>query len=264
MMRRYSNDHVRICAEISIERNELIYAYIESTIFIINTYWVRYGLALLFSSRSRLVSQKGRDNFTEAENSKEPAQHSTGLVMFECSEKEYEDFMYITENDCVKNYNETKVIFLRILQLLNKLKANTAVFVKAVMRVEVAQYTSKAYKYFAFYEQDKVKQVKLQKRRIEVMEDCLKTLQAEDDKIVRCFVWLELAIVNSTVLGIKIEDLDESKLTAKELAAINQLAKTSMNYFQLYMENCGTVNYALASRMVDDSYQVVSSIKIKP
>ncbi|XP_014467369.1 PREDICTED: protein KBP homolog [Dinoponera quadriceps] len=252
---KHFNDYCKIHVELSAKKKGCLHRQYIYIISIIDTCWVRYGLILLYSSSKHVLEKEGRDNFSwtncyEAKSMVQSVKQSTGLLLFTCTEKEYEDFMYIARDNYITNCNDAKIIFVRILQLVNKVKANKFVSEDADVRAELAQYISKAYKYLGFFERDKVNQMKLQKRRVEALEDCLKTLN-EDDQIYCSFIWFELAVINSIVLDVNIENVDRDKLTAEELAEIDQLVKYIVNYFQLYMENFDAVRYGLTNDVVD-------------
>ncbi|EFN87152.1 Protein KBP-like protein, partial [Harpegnathos saltator] len=246
MIRAYFSLYFSVLIQtMSVGEQKLIYMNLKSTIFSILMYWVRYGLVLLYTSRERFIEAKREDNLCETNNSISKSatmsvkQLTESLMSpnIDCKNK-IEEIIYIDEDNYITNYNDAKRIFVRILELLNYLKADKSISGEATVRVEIAQCVSRAYKYLAFYEFDKIKQMKLQKRRIEVLENCLKTLQA-DDNVIRSFVCFEIGVVNSIVLNIIIENLRNlnEDLNAKELLEIEQLVKKSVMYFQLYTDN---------------------------
>ncbi|EFN87153.1 Protein KBP-like protein, partial [Harpegnathos saltator] len=239
-MERYYNNYYKGYAEKSNDKGKCLYTRYKSIISFINTCWVKYGLTLLFLSKKQLLIQEGKDNFLEAniyklESTTQSIKQSTGSLMFTCTDEEYQEYIYITEDNCITNYNDAKLLFVNILQLLNKIKVDISISDNIYVYTEIAQYISKAYKYLAFYEHDKINQIKLQKRRIDVLEECLKTLNVEDNEIACSFIWFELAVINSTIVDIKIEHLKASKLSPEELVEIDQLVNNSVTYFQLYI-----------------------------
>lgn len=263
---RFYNNCCKIDAETSAEENLSLYCQYKSTISIIDACWVKYGLALLFLSRKRLLNREEQDNIMEVNRCKsEPstAQSVKQLLMFPCIEKEYEEFIHITEENYITNYDEAKRIFVNILQLLNKIKSDKFVLAEAEVRVEVTQYISRAYKYLAFYVHDKVNYIKLQKRRIDILEDCLTSLNEEDDIILRTIIGLELALINSIILNTKFESIEEYKPSEKELVEINQLVEKSSNYLQFYNDNSKLIDYALKNKLIDESYQVISTLNVQ-
>ncbi|XP_014467364.1 PREDICTED: protein KBP homolog isoform X2 [Dinoponera quadriceps] len=268
IMIKHYNNYYKINMEISSKNKHFLHFQYKSIIYIIDTCWVRYGLTLLYSSRKHILNQEEKEKFSMANSSKaefpaESINQSTKLLMYNYIEKEYKEFVHIVKDNYIRNYNDAKMIFVNILQLLNKMQTNEYTSKDAAVRAEIAQYVSKAYKYFAFYERDKIDQIKLQKRRIEILEDCLKTLHTRNDQTICSFIWFELAIINSTVLGIKIENLHKDKPAAEELAEIDQLVKNSTTYFELYNKNSEAVKYGLANGLVDQSYQIISILNIK-
>lgn len=239
-----------------------------STISMVRAYWVKYGLALLFSSRKRLLNCEEGEKSSEVNSCKllftvEYVRQCMESLPFECTEKEYEEFVYISRDSYIANLGDAKIIFVHILQLLNKIRNNKFITEDAEVRAEIAQYVSKAYKYFALYEHDKMNLIKLHKRRIETLEECLKTLNKEDDKVVFGIIWFELAIIYSTVIDIKIKDLDKNEPSAKELEEMDQLANSNRTYLELYRLNSKAVRYGLANGLIDESYQVISTLNLK-
>lgn len=266
IMARYLDDYRKIKAEISAKKGTSFHSQYKSTIFIIDVYWVRYGLALLRSSGKYLLNQKRRDNFSKANSYKfttESAKQSKELLMFTYVEKEYEKFMRIDKDNYITNYYDAKIVFVNILKLLNQMKTDKFVSEDIRAHAEIAQYVSKAYKYLAFYEHDKSNHIKLQKRRIEILEDYLKMLHLDDQKFTCSFIWFELAVINSIVLRIKLENLDESKLSAEELKEIDQLVKNSKTYFLLYYNNADSAKFELENGLTDQNYQVTSTLNMK-
>lgn len=255
-----------LIVQMSYEQLGFIYMLYKSTVSSILTCWVQYGLILLYSSSKQMLKIENRDNVSEANKFRsETAIKSVKQLtesIFLVTEQINEEIIYIEDN-YITNYNDAKRIFVRILELLSYQKADKLISDQTAARVEIAQYISRAYKYLALYEHDKIKQSKLQKRRVETLEDCLKTLYVEKDRLYCSFICFELAVINSTLLGIKIESLDEDKLIAEELLEIDELVKNSVKYFQLYMENSDSVQYGLANEMVDENYIVISSLNIK-
>lgn len=238
--RCYDEIYMILDAEKFAEYKNCIYMQIQSFICIINITWVKYGLVIFYLSRKQFLQSEEKNIFrkTNISKSKSTTQFNKEfeqLLMFTDKEEELKKFVIMCPYNYITNYNDAKTLFVRILELLKDLKTATFTFVSVEFRAEVAQYTSRAYKYLAFYEHDKSKQVKLQKRRIDVLEDCLKTFHAEDNLENCLFIWFELAIIYSTLLGMMIENLEDDKLTAEELTEINLLVNNSVRYFQLYL-----------------------------
>lgn len=253
----------------STEEKKILYYKINNVLSAINACWARYGLALLSSSKKRLLNQDEWDNILEANNQSkstaQPAEQSTELLIFEYTEdEEYQESICITEDNYITNYNEAKIIFVNILQLLNKLRIDKSASENVDVRVEIAQYISRTYRYLSFYVHDQVSHIKLHKRRMDILEECFKTLNQEDNTamIYSCVIWLELALINSYILNIKIENANEDILSKKELAELKEMVEKSTHYLQLYTENSKVMEYALEHRIVEESYQVISDLNM--
>ncbi|XP_032685916.1 KIF-binding protein-like [Odontomachus brunneus] len=264
----FTHYYSELIVHLSCEKMGFVYMFYKSTMSCILTCWVQYGLILLYSSSKQMLKIKNRDNLSKVNNFRpktaiKSVKDLTYTLISPVAEQISEEIIYIAEDNYITNYNDAKRIFVRILELLSYQKVDKLISDKIASRVEIAQYISRAYKYLAFYEHDKIKQLKLQKRRIETLEDCLKTLEVEKDRIYCIFVYFELAVINSTLLQMKIESLDEDKLIAEELSEIDQLVKNSVKYFQLYIANYNNVQFALANKMVDERYIVISNLNIK-
>ncbi|XP_032685912.1 KIF-binding protein-like [Odontomachus brunneus] len=274
---KFYNNCCKIDPKTSTEENKTFYCHYKSIVSVIDVSWVKYGLALLFSSRKRLLNQEGQDNIVEINRCKsesvtvsvaqQSTKQSTELLMFPCTEKEYEKFIHITGENYITTYTEAKEIFVNILQLINKIKVDKLVSEDTEVRVEIAQYISRAYKYLAFYVDDKVNHVKLQKRRIDVLEECLTSLNEKEHTIMYVLIRLELAFINSTILNIKLESTKKNKTSEKESKKeseeINQLIEKNKTYLQFYIDNTKGIENALKSRLIDESYQVISSLNVQ-
>lgn len=255
MIKCYDEMYMAINEKILTIDKDIIYRRFKTVVSIIDMIWVKYGLVILSLSRKRLLQKEEEDNLCEVNKSKiesttESNKTFAELLMFTDTEENFKKFTYTMPNDYITNYADAKMLFVQILQLLNNLKVGEFASVSLEFGTEIAHYTSKAYKYLAFYEHDKVKQIKLQKRRVDVLEDYLKTLCTNDNLINCAFLWFELAVVYSTLINIKMENIELSELTAEDSVEINSLAKNSAYYFQLYLDI-----YTHTSPQVDNDNQ---------
>lgn len=262
LMRFYNENCMTTDPKISALQKDYLHSQFKSFKCIIQLTWVKYGLVILYLSKKQLP-QKEQHNVCKANESKvnstvQSNQTFTESLMFTLNEKELEEFSYISVDNYVTNYNDAKLLFLAVLKLLSDLKTflPTFKFAYTNIYVDIAQYTSKAYKYFALYEHDKNKQIKLQKRRIEILENYLKTVSGKDKQNNCSFIWFELAIIYSTLLDIKIADLQENQITAEDLKEIEELVKNSRKYFQLYLNMSEQIQ-------TDNNYHILSCFNLR-
>ncbi|XP_014467303.1 PREDICTED: KIF1-binding protein-like [Dinoponera quadriceps] len=264
MIRFHDEVFMKDNAEISTKNKNLQYDCFKSICSVIEMIWVRYGLVILYLSRKRLQQKGEKNNLCEEDGSKlesitQSNNNSTELLILMDTEEAFKMFTYIDSDNYITNYNDAKILFIRILELLNDIKRDTFASGSVEFRAEIAQYTSRAYKYFASFEQDSIKHIKLQKRRIDVLQDFLKSLYASgitDDYI---FIWFELAVVYSTVVDIKIRKLLVDNLTEEELTEINPLVKDSAYYLWLYLSKFEQKNV----QAKEYSYQIMPHFSLK-
>ncbi|XP_032685911.1 KIF-binding protein-like [Odontomachus brunneus] len=247
MIKCYEEMYMAFNEEMCEKDKDIVHRRFKIIVSIIDMIWVKYGLVILSLSRKRLLQKEEENNLCEINKSKtesitQPNKKFTELLMFTATEEKFRKFTYTMPDDYITNYADAKMLFVQILQLLNNLKVKEFASVSLEFGTQIAHYTSKAYKYLAFYENDKIKQIKLQKRRIDVLEDYLKTTCTNDNFINCTFLWFELAVVYSTLINIKLKNLELSELTAEDSVEINSLVKNSVHYFQLYVNICEHTN----------------------
>ncbi|XP_014467361.1 PREDICTED: KIF1-binding protein homolog isoform X1 [Dinoponera quadriceps] len=262
MMMKYYNDmYVKCKAETSSKEKDYVSLKFKNVVSIIDMIWVKYGLIILYLSRKRLLHKEEKDRPREIVKSELKSiiqsNRKRMKLIFTDVKEEFTKFIHVMPDNYITDYSDAKILFIRILNLLHNVKTHALASVSAEFRTEIAHYTSKAYKYLASYEHDKIKQIKLQKRRIDVLEDCLKTLSVTDNLNHCIFIWFELAVINSTILGIRIENIHNKKLTTEELAEINLLVKNSVHYFQLYLDQSKPIDTQV------DSYRIMSHFNLR-
>lgn len=252
MMRCYKNTCI-VSKDIPPKEKDIEqYKYIVTIIDII---WVKYGLVILYLSGKRLLQKEKEDlcerNKFKTESTTQSNKTFSKLLMFTDASEEFSKFAYVMPDDYITNYKDAKILFIRIIEILNILKAGTFALRSTKFYAEIAHYTSKAYKYLAFYEHDKIKQFKLQKRRVDVLKNCLK-MSAKDNLDICMFLWFELGAIYSTLIDIKIENLEVSKLTTEYLMEINSLVKYSVSYFELYLDISKERNMCVHANKIDE------------
>lgn len=187
--------------------------------------WAKYGLALLDSSKDKLMS----DEQTPFNKSSEEKFRKFNL---EVTSKEEQ----ITDQ-LLKDFSEARNVFLCVQKWLNSAKDFYALDGRCNDFVEISQDHSTAYKYLAFYEMDMERQCRMHKRRADIITALIGELNPQHYLLVVRQLMFELAEIYSSMLDIKLAILQDEEVqpTTHAFKKINQLTSQSIQRYEAYL-----------------------------
>jgi len=234
--------------------------------------WAKYGIALLSTSKERLMKKAEQEdetnNLKHAEVSNENCKYShaskaTENPKFVDLEPELEVITSEITDKYLLDFDDAKPVFLNVRKWLNKAKQYYSFENHASDYACIAQDISQAYKYLAFYEENEDRQAKMHKRRIDTLEEVSQGLSPRFYRNICREIWLELAETYSKILEIKIDRLQalNDKPTNQMIAKIERLARNSIKHYQLYVNSLEMKesNDGIASFSHSDLYQALYS-----
>ncbi|XP_032662760.1 uncharacterized protein LOC116840310 [Odontomachus brunneus] len=209
--------------------------------------YVRNNITLFYQSVKRLLRLETNQH-SEADNSiikelKSVGRASRRLLIFYPDMKEnFDNTYHATRFAYILKYNEALKQFIDIVRIIynSKLHLNFVGDVKLCIRCRL--YISNAYKYMAFYEKDTATQFLLRKGGAETLEEVANVLGDRNDCKLLRLLWLQLSIAYSTLIDMKLDDIEASYLPylpqsyfALEIDEINILVAKSSIFLQKYM-----------------------------
>ncbi|XP_032662798.1 uncharacterized protein LOC116840326 isoform X2 [Odontomachus brunneus] len=208
---------------------------------------MRYGAALLCQSMKRLLRlEKNVDSKTNNSINKELS-NSEGrplrrlLLFYPNAEKYYPNMYNVIPFTYILKYNEAQKEFSYILNMMYILKLHLDFVEDVNFYIRCRLYTSNMYKYMVFYEKDTASQFLLQKRCAEILEEAANFLGDRNNSKLLRHLWLQLTIAYSTLIDMKLEDIEEANLpylSQKHIALvdeINVLVAKSLIFLRKYM-----------------------------
>jgi len=209
--------------------------------------WAKYGIALLSTSRERLL-QEVEDDQCSSKDTKDLnqlpkyTQETIDNPRFVDLEPELEAFTNEITDQYLLVFNDARPVFLNVCKWLDKAKVYYTFENHASDYVYIAQDISQAYKYLAFYEDNEDRQARMHKRRIDILEKIVQELNPRFYRALCRDIWIEVAEIYSDMLDIKIDRLQASndKPTAQTIAKIERLAKNSIHHYKSYLESLET------------------------
>lgn len=234
--------------------------------------WAKYGIALLSTSKERLMKKAEEED--DSDDSKRPevsnevdkyshANKATENPKFIDLEPELEEIINEITDKYLLDFDDARPVFLNVRKWLNKAKLYYGFENHASDYAHIAQDMSQAYKYLAFYEEKEDRQAKMHKRRIDILEEVSQGLSPRFYRVICREIWLELAETYSEILDIKIDRLQalNQKPTEQMTAKIERLARSSIKYYQLYVNSLEMKesNDGIASFLYGELYQALYS-----
>lgn len=208
----------------------------------IDRHWAEYGLKLLQSSQEKLLRNvkdrtcKVHCQFQSTVNSEQPIE-SLGFVDTIPNLKKFT--VNITDK-YLSCYTDAKAVFITVLVYFKKALEYFIPELHLLEYVNIMQDISYAYKYLASYEQDETNQLKLHKRRLEVLTNIVNILDTENDIDILKPIWIEIAITNSNILdkitGKSRYQCDSDKLSTELLDKSKKSIDQTLCHWQLYMD----------------------------
>lgn len=207
--------------------------------------WAKYGIALLGSSKERLLKkaeQEDQDS-VPAKVPDEVCKYPQTEIMedprFVDLEPELESITNEITDMYLLDFNDARPVFLNIRKWLDKAKEYYTFENHASDYAWIAQDLSQAYKYLAFFEDNEDRQARMHKRRIDTLEEVIEGLCSRFYRVVCREIWIELAETYSEILDLKIDRLQASneKPSAQVIAKIERLARSSIKHYQSYLNS---------------------------
>lgn len=138
-------------------------------------------------------------------------------------------------------FEDAKPVFLTVQDWLNRAKEYYTVESEASEYAKIVQDQSNLYKYLAFYDFDEANQCKMHKRRADLLEDVLNTLNETYYMAICRELWYELGLAYSTILDIKLDTFERIKIQETPsphiLNKINILCNKSIAKFQSFIDS---------------------------
>lgn len=209
--------------------------------------WAKYGILLLGTSKERLMhhaeNETGKMCSEMSKMQLDPGSEVTAELVenlrFAKIEKEIEPIANQLTDKYALDFNDARVIFLNSQKWLDEAKKYYTLENHASDHVQVVQDVSQLFKYLCFFEEDEDRQSKMHKRRIDALEAIVTELNPQYYQTVCRQLWIELGEIYCDILDIKLERLQSSndRPTAQALAKINSLARSSIKYFQNFLDS---------------------------
>ncbi|KYM97243.1 KIF1-binding protein like protein [Cyphomyrmex costatus] len=207
--------------------------------------WAKYGIALLGTSKERLMKKAEQDDqdLKPAKVASEVYKYSHTETMedprFVDLEPELESITNEITDMYLLDFNDARPVFLNVRKWLDKAKEYYTFDCHASHYAWIVQDLSQAYKFLAFFEDDEDRQARMHKRRIDILEEVIEGLCSRAYRIVCREIWIELAETYSEILDLKMDRLQASneKPTAHVIAKIERLARNSIKHYQSYLNS---------------------------
>ena len=222
--------------------------------------WIKYGLALLETSRDKLMESVERDddedegsakNNTEAEEDSDSDSEKKSQLYFNLEVTSQEE--KITDKNLLV-FDEARQVFLSVQKWVNEAKEFYMLDGHCSDHVELIQDHSKAFKFLSFFEVDFERQCKMHKRRIDMLEALLQQLNPQFYLLICRQLMYEIAETYSSMLDLKLSIVEERSVTPTPHAVrkINLLAEQSIKKYQEYLNSLKNAQKEMPEKFCDD------------
>ncbi|CAH3875856.1 unnamed protein product [Pieris brassicae] len=221
--------------------------------------WAKYCIILMTASKNRLMSDP--DNLDEAitdltnlqleDNENICGGDIKNLVFPDLDVSKHEKKI---GHKFLLTYQDAREVFLNCQTWLNKAKEYYTPDTLASDYIQLVQDNSEAYSFLAFFEEDDGRRAKMQKRRIDIIEDLLKEINPTYYLHYCQQLWHELGVIYSEILDIKLDSVkkNEGKPTPHLLKKINMLCEKSIENYERFIESFKDKNGILPLRMEEE------------
>ncbi|XP_071653277.1 KIF-binding protein-like [Temnothorax longispinosus] len=179
--------------------------------------WGFYGVSLLRFWMEKFSQNKEKFSEVQDRISKlEIKSEDSDLIFSDLLEKELEHIAIKITETCILNLADAKLVFLNTLRELETAKKYFTADIDIESYAKITLKISDTYKYLAGFEEQRDKQIKLHKRRVESLENARKkfhTITVQDRELqIYKRIWYEVVTSCSTVMDLMIEETyyDES------------------------------------------------------
>lgn len=201
--------------------------------------WAKYGILLMSLSKQRLLEDETEQQNQDADSLKLKIPDD---LKFDVLEKEMEPIAKQITDKYLLDFSDARAVFLNTQKWLEQAKEYYTLENHASDHVLIVQDISQAYKYLLFFEDDKDRQAKMHKKRINALESVIKELNPQYYKSACRQIWFELGEIYSDILDIKLDRLEASreKSAPQALMKINLLARSGIQNFQSFLNSIET------------------------
>ncbi|KAG6449393.1 hypothetical protein O3G_MSEX006012 [Manduca sexta] len=228
--------------------------------------WAKYCILLMTASKARLLSDAERmtdaitdmSNLTLDDNENICGGDIKNLIFPDLDVSKYENKI---GDKFLLTYQDAREVFLSCQSWLNKAKEYYKLDTLASDYIELVQDSSQSYSYLAFFEEDDERRAKMQKRRIDMLEDLIKEINPLYYLHYCRQIWFELGEVYSDILNIKLDKLNKTKEkpTPHMLKKINMLCEKSIENYDHFLNSVKDKNGRMPVKLDYDLIRPVIS-----
>ncbi|XP_076310900.1 KIF-binding protein [Tachypleus tridentatus] len=212
--------------------------------------WAKYGLVLLISSQDFL---SGNHDDLATTNTLKSETHSRDQPYLLFRNQEVKDYEKDIPYSPVANYEEARLVFLNTQKWLNEAKGYYTVEDHASDYVQVIQEMSKLFKSLSAFETSPERQCRMHKRRIDLLEECLKALNPQYYLLVCRQLMFELGETYSEMMDIKLQLFtSHCSNEAHAVKKINYLGEKAIEHFKSFLCTLNGSDQKLPESLADD------------
>lgn len=209
--------------------------------------WSKYGLLLLSKSKERLLSHTDDINvncslttdLSKLSLSSDSTVSENDLQHLDFEGLELYAHEYQVTDQFVLTLEDARRVFVNIQSWLSKAMEYYTLDNLASDYIEIVQDQSQMYLNLLFFDENQDNQAKLHKRRVDLLQGILNSVNPQFYLQYCRQVWFELAQAYADILDIKAEKLKESKGRPKPqaLQKINHLVEKSIQNYMNFVES---------------------------
>lgn len=235
----YRNEYGKIDGTNFPEMKTSLYDQYKSAVTYINIYAAQYGIALLRSSKDRLMQfeKEDKQRETKSEFLTTFEQKLPDFLVFTSTNNIEEEFnTWITDKYLV-NCNDAKAVFLNVLRCLNEVWTYNIITVYPEIQIDILLKMSQACRYLACYERNVNRQVILHSWRLDILRNATKLLDKDSKKHGEKVILLELAVTHVTVMDIYLDELHFYQKSKPDSSPnIGHYVKSALTNFTSYLD----------------------------
>ncbi|KAK0084988.1 hypothetical protein PV325_005985 [Microctonus aethiopoides] len=209
--------------------------------------WAKYGILLLSMSRDRLLEladNLDNEKPSVVNNDTKMIKDNSDIdlinnMSFKKLEEHIKPIAEQITDKYLLDFSDARLVFLNVQKWLDEAKKYYALNTHASDYVHIVQDMSQAYKYLAFFEGNEDNQAKMHKRRIDILEQVIGEINPRYYQSECRQIWIELAETFSAILEIKLDKLraTDDRPTPHALTKINQMCRSSIKYYQMFLDS---------------------------
>lgn len=240
VIHRFYEDRLKPIDEES--NSELLYDSYEFVCSVSARTWGIYGVLLLRFWLEKFSLHKGETDPCELDisNLKITSEDESKMIIFFDLEKELESMTNQIMHTRILNLTEAKSLFVQTLRHLDTAKEYYSADTDIESYAKIILDISDTYKYLAGFEQQRDKQIKLHKRRVECLENvCNKfstTIDVDSELQIYKRVCYEMVTSCSTVMDLMIEEAFNNNSFHETTTEAHRYAKLISKNINLYLD----------------------------